>query len=130
MTDKDKIKQMEDANWKPSNQHWKDKAEKLQEDLDILSLPDPNILILSEKVDQLQEDLTNTALYYLAAEGQAQENLERALDAEEKLNEAMTALQKVQAFVKEIEPYADQGHTLVPSLLYACDVYNKLKGDT
>ena len=120
---------MEDANWKPANQYWKEKAEKLQRDLDILSLPDPNILILSEKVDQLQKDLTSTALDYLAAEGQAQENLERALDAEKKLNEALAALQKVQAFVKEIEPYADQGHTLVPSLLYACDVYNKLKGE-
>ena len=106
MTDRDKIAHMEDANWKPANQHWKEKAEKLQ------------------------KDLTSTALDYLAASGQAQENLERALDAEEKLNEALAALQKVQAFVKDIEPYADQGHTLVPSLLYACDVYNKLKGDT
>lgn len=85
MTDKDKIKQMEDANWKPANQYWEEKAEKLQKDLDILSLPDPNILILSEKVDQLQRDLTSTALDYLAAEGQAQENLERALEAEKKL---------------------------------------------
>ena len=58
------------------------------------------------------------------------ESYNRTLDAEEKLNEAMTALQKVQAFVKELEPYADQGHTLVPSLRYACEVYNKLKGDT
>ena len=105
MTDKDTIKQMEDANWKSANQYWKEKA------------------------DQLQKDLTSTALDYLAAEGQAQENLERALDAEEKLNEALAALQKVQAFVKDLEPYADQGHTLVPSLLYACDVYNKLKGE-
>ena len=106
MGDKDRIKQIKDANWKPANQYWKEKAEKLQ------------------------QDLTSTALDYLAASGQAAENLERALDAEEKLNEAMTALQKVQAFVKEIEPYADQGHTLVPSLRYACEVYNKLKGDT
>ena len=61
MPDKDRIAQMEDANWKPSNQYWKEKAEKLQ------------------------KDLTSTALDYLAAEGQAQENLERALEAEKKL---------------------------------------------
>jgi hypothetical protein len=60
MGDKDRIKHMEDANWKPSNQYWKDKAEKLQ------------------------KDLTRTALDYLAAEGQAQENLQRALEAEKK----------------------------------------------
>ena len=106
MTDKDKIKQIEDANWKSANQYWKEKAEKLQ------------------------KDLTSMSLDYLAADGQAAENYNRALDAEAKLNEAMTALHKVQAFVKEIEPYADQGHTLVPSLRYACEVYNKLKGDT
>jgi hypothetical protein len=62
MGDKDRIKHMEDANWKPSNQYWKDKAEKLQ------------------------KDLTRTALDYLAAEGQAQENLQRALEAEKKLS--------------------------------------------
>ena len=106
MTDKDKIEKMEDANWKPMHRYYKEKAEKLQ------------------------KELTSTALDYLAASGQAAENYNRVLDTEEKLNEAMAALQKVQAFVKEIEPYADQGHTLVPSLLYACDVYNKLKGDT
>ena len=61
MTDKDKIKHMEDANWKPANQYWK------------------------EKVEKLQKDLTSTALDYLAAEGQAQENLERALEAEKRL---------------------------------------------
>ena len=48
-------------------------------------MTDPNILVLSEKVDQLQRDLTSTALDYLAAEGQAQENLERALEAEKRL---------------------------------------------
>ena len=62
MTDKDKIKQMEDANWTPANQYWKERAEKLQ------------------------KDLTSTALDYLAASGQAQENLERALEAEKKLS--------------------------------------------
>jgi len=61
MTDKDKIEQMEDANWKPANQYWKEKAEKLQ------------------------KDLTSTALDYLAADGQAAENLERALEAEKRL---------------------------------------------
>ena len=106
MGDKDRIKHMEDANWKPANQHWKDKAEKLQ------------------------KDLTSMSLDYLAAQGQAAENYNRALDAEEKLKEALAALQKVQAFVKDLEPYVDQGHTLVPSLRYACEVYNKLKGDT
>ena len=61
MTDKDKIEQMEDLNWKPMYKYYKEKAEKLQ------------------------KDLTSTALDYLAAEGQAQENLERALEAEKRL---------------------------------------------
>lgn len=105
MTDKEAIAQMEALNWKPAVQYWKEKSEKLQ------------------------KELTSVCLDYLAADGQAAENLHRALEAEKKLDEAMSALKKVQVFVKDLEPYADQGHTLVPSLQYACEVYNKLKGD-
>jgi hypothetical protein len=32
------------------------------------------------------------------------------------------ALEKVRAFVRDLEPYADQGHTLVPALREACEI--------
>jgi hypothetical protein len=49
-------------------------------------------------------------------------------DAEDKLEKAMGALEKVQAFVRDLEPHADQGHTLVPSLREACEILAELKG--
>jgi hypothetical protein len=48
------------------------------------------------------------------------------LDA--KLAKAVQALEKVQAFVRDLEPYADQGHTLVPALHDACAILADLKG--
>jgi predicted nucleic acid-binding Zn-ribbon protein len=49
---------------------------------------------------------------------------------ERKLNKAMGALEKVQAFVRDLEPHADQGHTLVPALREACETLAELKGET
>jgi hypothetical protein len=49
-------------------------------------------------------------------------------EAEVKLAKALTALGDVQWFVKDLEPYADQGHTLVPALQKACAVYVELTG--
>jgi hypothetical protein len=46
---------------------------------------------------------------------------------EGKLNKAMGALEKVQAFVRDLEPHADQGHTLVPALREACEILIELK---
>lgn len=45
----------------------------------------------------------------------------------EQLQLAVSALGKVQAFVKDLEPYADQGTTLHPALYEACMVYERLK---
>jgi len=45
------------------------------------------------------------------------------------VNMAINALQKVKDFVRELEPYADQGHTLVPAMHHACTVLNKLMED-
>ena len=51
-------------------------------------------------------------------------------DAEEaKLQKAIDALEKVQAFVRDLEPHADQGHTLVPALREACETFVELKGE-
>ena len=54
----------------------------------------------------------------------------RAKRAEAKLAKALAALRDVQQFVRDLEPYADQGHTLVPALERACAVYMELKGET
>lgn len=51
---------------------------------------------------------------------------DRIKELEEKLAKALTALGDVQWFVKDLEPYADQGHTLVPALQKACAVYVEL----
>ncbi len=49
-----------------------------------------------------------------------------SLDAD--LSKAITALQKVRDFVRDLEPYADQGHTLAPALHDACVILNELEG--
>jgi ABC-type transporter Mla subunit MlaD len=45
------------------------------------------------------------------------------------LSKAVAALQKVRDFVRDLEPYADQGHTLAPALHDACVILNELEGD-
>jgi primosomal protein N'' len=55
---------------------------------------------------------------------------ERIEELERKLNKAMGALEKVQAFVRDLEPHADRGHTLVPALREACETLAELKGET
>ena len=51
-------------------------------------------------------------------------------ELEAKLAKALTALVEVREFVKDLEPYADQGHSLVPALQKACAVYAELTGET
>jgi phytoene/squalene synthetase len=51
-------------------------------------------------------------------------------DAEDKLEKAIGALEKVQAFVRDLEPHADHGHTLAPALREACETLAELKGET
>jgi hypothetical protein len=51
----------------------------------------------------------------------------RIKELEAELAKATEALEKVQAFVRELEPYADQGNTLVPALREACETFIELK---
>jgi 3-dehydroquinate dehydratase len=107
--------------------------------------------LLRERIEELEADLRKMALDYLAAQGQAAEAYQAQLaaeaklkavttvrelmghmwgDAEDKLEKAIGALGKVQAFVRDLEPHADQGHTLVPALREACETLKEIKGDT
>jgi signal transduction histidine kinase len=58
------------------------------------------------------------------------EAADRIEELEDKLNKAIDALEKVQAFVRDLEPHADQGHTLAPALREACEILKEIKGDT
>jgi len=49
-------------------------------------------------------------------------------ELEADLEKAVSALEGVQDFVRDLAPYADQGHTLVPALQKACKTLNELKG--
>jgi signal transduction histidine kinase len=49
---------------------------------------------------------------------------------EAKLAKAVEALEKVRAFVRDLEPYADQGHILVPALREACEALKEIRGET
>ena len=51
-----------------------------------------------------------------------------AADRIEALHKAITALQKVRDFVRDLGPYADQWHTLAPALHDACVILNELEG--
>ena len=51
-------------------------------------------------------------------------------ELEAKLEKAVRSLEKVQGFVRDLEPYADPGHTLVPALREACETLKELKGFT
>jgi len=51
-------------------------------------------------------------------------------ELEAKLAKAVGALEKVQVFVRDLEPYADQGHTLVPALREACETLKEIRGET
>jgi signal transduction histidine kinase len=55
---------------------------------------------------------------------------ERIEELEADLQKAIGALEKVQAFVRDLEPHADQDHTLVPALREACETLAELKGET
>jgi flagellar biosynthesis chaperone FliJ len=66
------------------------------------------------RIEELKEDLTMAAV--------------NVYEVEDKLNKAIDALEKVQAFVRDLEPHADQGHTLVPALREACETLAELKG--
>lgn len=57
------------------------------------------------------------------------EELEAKLaKAEADLAKAVETLEGVMAFVLDLEPYADQDHTLVPALRKVCTTLAELKG--
>lgn len=45
------------------------------------------------------------------------------------LSKAITALQKVRNFVRDMGPHMDQGLTIAPALYEACAILNELEGD-
>lgn len=59
-----------------------------------------------------------------------EEAADRIEELEAKLAKAVEALEEVRIFVRDLEPYADQGHTLVPALYNACITLAELKGET
>ena len=81
----------------------------------------------ADEITRLQGELLSMALDCLATHSQAIEAHEAKLAAEKKLQKAIDALEKVQVFARDLEPYVDQGHTLVPALREACEVLAELK---
>ena len=57
-----------------------------------------------------------------------QQALDGRKELETELEKAMEALRGVNSFVRELEPYADQGHKLAPALKKACDILEELEG--
>ena len=53
---------------------------------------------------------------------------DRIEELEAKLAKAVEALEGVRAFVRDLAPYADQGHALVPALEKACTTLAELTG--
>jgi len=49
-------------------------------------------------------------------------------ELEADLEKAVSALEEVQDFVRDLARYANQGDTLVPALQIACETLNELKG--
>ena len=82
----------------------------------------------------LAEDIAHKALriYWWQTETAARRVAEYAADRIEELEaelaKALEALEGVRSFVRDLEPYADQGHTLVPALEKACNVFEELEG--
>ena len=80
-------------------------------------------------IEELEAELREARMQLLLLRGLVRGAYEAQLVAEAKLAKAINALEKVQGFVKDLEPYADQGHTLVPALREACEVLVVLKGE-
>ena len=76
----------------------------------------------ADRIEALTEQLEDARLDAKEAEAYS-------VWLESKLQKTVTALQKVRDFVRDLEPYADQGHTLAPALHDACVILNELEGD-
>jgi hypothetical protein len=88
-----------------------------------------NDLVKMARLAQRDERMSTGALYGALAD-RIEELSNCVAVLEDKLNKAIDALEKVQAFVRDLEPHADQGHILVPALREACETLKEIKGDT
>lgn len=80
----------------------------------------------AERIEELElevETWKSRAIHQNEVAGRLEAKLS---ESEALLAKAMEALEKVQAFVRELEPYAAQGTTLVPALREACDTFIEL----
>jgi hypothetical protein len=86
------------------------------------------VYVRADRIEQLVA--TNEALteQLEAARLDAKEAEAYSVWLEGKLAKATKALKNVRDFVRDLEPYADQGHTLAPALHDACVILNELKG--
>ena len=81
----------------------------------------------ADRIEELEAKLAICEKYKAAYAECDRIGTQAVCDLEAKLNKAIGALEKVQAFVRDLEPHADQGHTLVPVLREACETLVELK---
>jgi len=82
----------------------------------------------ADRIEYLNKRLAEVTAERNQARGQRQYAEEQWFIRARELHKAITALQKVRDFVRDLEPYADQGHTLAPALHDACVILNELEG--
>ena len=82
----------------------------------------------ADRIEELEAALPEQIEWVkrLADDLNSAEGREARLEA--KLAKAVEALEGVRAFVRDLAPYADQGHTLVPALEKACTTLAELTG--
>ena len=80
-------------------------------------MTDGNTYAIDKYLDEREDWDT---LQEVTEELEQAEALIEELEAE--LVKALEALEGVRSFVRDLETYADQGHTLVPALRKACNV--------
>ena len=87
-----------------------------------------SVKIVADRIEELEAALPEQIEWVkrLADDLNAAEGREARLEA--KLAKAVEALEGVRAFVRDLAPYADQGHTLVPALEKACTTLAELTG--
>ena len=83
---------------------------------------------MTKKSCPLGEDCDLTIAWMKGAEDARDKAKARIEALEAKLAKATHALRGVRDFVRDLEPYADQGHTLAPALHDACMTLRELEG--
>ena len=81
----------------------------------------------ADRIEELEAELLETQDHANAFATKEYYTEMRAERAEAKLEMAVEALEGVRSFVRDLEPYADQGHTLVPALEKARNVLAAIK---